>query len=191
MAFAVAMNEWLTVTTSSPLDTPHAASARCSAVVQLDTAQACGAPTAAANSRSNAATSGPCVTQPERIARRAASASRSSSSGRATGIVVAVVTLRTRSARHHFTSRDSPSSSVTDAEKPSMLFAFSVEASRLGTGFTLRSGPYSGATRTPITRPSAAARSLRLVSTPVATLNTSSDTSDANANTFARATSST
>src|SRR6187200_892782 len=98
---------------------------------------------------------------------------------------------RTRSARHHFTSRDSPSSSVTDAERPSMLFAFSVEASRLGTGFTLRSGPYSGATRTPIARPSAAARSLRLVSMPVATLNTSSDTSDANANTFARAASST
>src|SRR6187402_641582 len=86
MALAVAMNEWLTVTTSSPGPTPRATSARCSAVVQLDTAQACGAPTAAANSRSKAATSGPCVTQPERIARRAASASRSSSQGRATGI---------------------------------------------------------------------------------------------------------
>src|SRR5678816_4847117 len=68
IAFAVAMNEWLTVTTSSPGPTPTASSARCSAVVQLDTAQACGAPTAAANSRSNAATSGPCVTHPDKIA---------------------------------------------------------------------------------------------------------------------------
>ena len=88
IAFAVAMNEWLTVITSSPTPTPSASSARCSAVVQLDTAHACSAPTAAANSRSNAATSGPCVTQPERIARRAASASRSSIQGRATGIIV-------------------------------------------------------------------------------------------------------
>ena len=40
-------------------DAKRPRSARCSAVVQLDTAQACGAPTAAANSRSNAATSGP------------------------------------------------------------------------------------------------------------------------------------
>src|SRR5690606_28821408 len=39
-----------------------------------------------ANSRSNAATSGPCVTQPERIGRRAASTSRSSSQGRITGM---------------------------------------------------------------------------------------------------------
>ena len=59
MALAVAMNEWLTVMTSSPGPTPTASSARCSAVVQFDTAQACGAPTNAANSRSNAATSGP------------------------------------------------------------------------------------------------------------------------------------
>ena len=49
------MNEWLTVITSSPGPTPTASRARCSAVVQLETAQACGAPTAAANSRSNAA----------------------------------------------------------------------------------------------------------------------------------------
>src|SRR5262249_52777681 len=40
-----------------------------------------------ANSRSNAATSGPCVTHPERIVRRAASASRSPIHGLATGIV--------------------------------------------------------------------------------------------------------
>ena len=39
------MNEWLTVMTSSPGPTPSASSARCSAVVQFDTAQACGAPT--------------------------------------------------------------------------------------------------------------------------------------------------
>src|SRR5688572_24679306 len=38
------MNEWLTVTTSSPGRTPAASSAKCSAVVQLETAHACGAP---------------------------------------------------------------------------------------------------------------------------------------------------
>ena len=37
---AVAMNEWLTVMTSSPARTPTASSPRCSAVVPLDTAQA-------------------------------------------------------------------------------------------------------------------------------------------------------
>src|SRR5215468_9927242 len=74
MLLAVAMNEWLTVTTSSPRPTPAARRAKCSPTVQLDTAHACLAPTAAANSASNAATSGPCVTQPERSGRRAASA---------------------------------------------------------------------------------------------------------------------
>ena len=39
-----------------------------------------------ANSRSNAATSGPCVTQPDRITRRTASTSRSSRIGLAIGI---------------------------------------------------------------------------------------------------------
>src|SRR5512138_3603318 len=81
------MNEWLTVTTSSPGRTPAATRARCSAVVQLDTAHACGAPTNAANSRSKAATSGPCVTQPDRIARPAAWTSASSMRGFATGII--------------------------------------------------------------------------------------------------------
>ena len=65
IALAVAMNEWLAVITSSPGPTPTASSARCSAVVQLLTAQAWSAPTKAANSCSKAATSGPCVTQPE------------------------------------------------------------------------------------------------------------------------------
>ena len=87
MLLAVAMNEWLTVMTSSPGPTPAASSARCSAVVQLETAQACGAPTSAANSRSKAATSGPCVIQPLRIARRAASASASPITGLAIGIM--------------------------------------------------------------------------------------------------------
>src|SRR5688572_7180387 len=96
MAFAVAMNEWLTVTTSSPGPTPDAASARCSAVVQLDTAHAWVAPTAVANSRSNAATSGPCVIQPERMDRRAASASRSSIQVRAIGIITAGTVISTR-----------------------------------------------------------------------------------------------
>jgi hypothetical protein len=94
IALAVAMNEWLTVTTSSPGAIPSAVSARWSAVVQLDTAHACGAATAWANSRSNAATSGPCVTQPDRMARRAASASSSPSHGRATGIARVVDVMR-------------------------------------------------------------------------------------------------
>src|SRR5512144_146519 len=67
--------------TSSPGPTPTASSARCRAVVQLETAQAYGAPTAAANSFSKAATSGPCVTHPERMGRRAASASASPITG--------------------------------------------------------------------------------------------------------------
>src|SRR5207244_3058958 len=79
--------EWLTVMTSSPGPTPTASRARCSAVVQLETAQACGAPTKAANSSSNAATCGPCVTQPDRIASRAAAASSSPRLGRAIGII--------------------------------------------------------------------------------------------------------
>src|SRR5574342_378127 len=87
MTLAVAMKEWLTVTTSSPGRTPTASSARCSAVVPLETAQAWRAPTYAANSRSKAATSGPCVTQPERMARPAAWTSASSMSGFATGII--------------------------------------------------------------------------------------------------------
>jgi hypothetical protein len=37
---AVAMKLWLTVMTSSPGTTPATSSARCSAVVQLETAQA-------------------------------------------------------------------------------------------------------------------------------------------------------
>src|SRR5262245_16227499 len=76
--------------TSSPAPTPRATRATWSAVVQLDTAHACGAPTSAANSRSNAATSGPCVTHPERMARAAAATSASSSAGRAIGIIGSV-----------------------------------------------------------------------------------------------------
>jgi hypothetical protein len=40
MLLAVATNEWLTVTTSFSGPTPLTRSARCSAVVQFDTAQA-------------------------------------------------------------------------------------------------------------------------------------------------------
>src|SRR5258706_16216685 len=98
MLLAVAMYEWLTVITSSPGPISTAIRARWSALVQLDTAHACDAPTDAANSRSKAATSGPCVTQPDRIARDAASASRSSIHGRATGIIVFTVIDSARSA---------------------------------------------------------------------------------------------
>src|SRR4029078_3848068 len=58
----------------------------CSAVVQFDTAQANGAPTNAANSRSNAATSGPCVSHPVVSGPRTASISACPSVGRAIGI---------------------------------------------------------------------------------------------------------
>src|SRR4051795_5872710 len=83
---AVAMNEWLAVMTSSPGEISKAVSARCKAVVQLDTAHAKGALTSAANSRSNAATCGPCETQPDSTAFRAASASSLARTGIAIGI---------------------------------------------------------------------------------------------------------
>src|SRR3954453_19838845 len=85
MLFAVAIYEWLTVITSSPGRTPTASSARWRAVVPLETAHACVAPTNSANSRSKAATSGPCVTQPDKIALPAAETSCSPRCGRATG----------------------------------------------------------------------------------------------------------
>src|SRR4051794_16192651 len=86
MQLAVAINEWLAVITSSPGEILSAVNARCKAVVQLDTAHAKGAPTKAANSRSNAATWGPCDTQPDSTASRAASASSFSRTGIAIGI---------------------------------------------------------------------------------------------------------
>src|SRR6266853_3611091 len=65
---------------------PRVSHARCRAVVQFATAQACLAPTYSANSLSNAATSGPWVTQPERIGRPAAWASSAPRHGLAIGI---------------------------------------------------------------------------------------------------------
>jgi hypothetical protein len=56
-------------------------SASSMAAVQEETATACGAPTQSANSRSNATTSGPVVTQPEASTRAAAS--------RASGVISA------------------------------------------------------------------------------------------------------
>src|ERR1700754_775580 len=74
--------------TSSPCPTPAARRARCRPVVQLETAVACSAPTYSANSFSNAATSGPCVIQPDRMTREAASASRWSITGLMIGIML-------------------------------------------------------------------------------------------------------
>ena len=88
-ALAVAMKLWLTVATSSPGRTPATRRQSSSATVQLDTATAQGAPTAAANSRSKAATSGPWATQPERMTRAAASISASPSASRTMGICMA------------------------------------------------------------------------------------------------------
>src|SRR5690348_14237012 len=73
--------------TSSPGPAPAASRARCSAVVQLETAHAYGAPTREANSDSNAATSGPCVTQPARIGLPAASASARPMNGLVMGMI--------------------------------------------------------------------------------------------------------
>src|SRR5262249_4888074 len=67
-------------------------------------------------------------------------------------------------ARHHSTSRARPSSSPTRARNPSKRSASETSARRRGTGFTLRSGPYSGRSVEPIAASSAAARSFRLVS---------------------------
>src|SRR5512138_3578069 len=108
MAFAVAMNEWLTVITSSPAPMPNATRATCNAVVQLETAQACDAPTASANSCSNAATSGPCVIQPERMTRLAAAASCSSIHGRATGMIVFTELPATVITNHEPTTNHQP-----------------------------------------------------------------------------------
>ena len=70
-----------------PALTPAASSARCSPVVQLETATAYAAPTCSANSFSKAATSGPCVIQPDMMTRAAACASRSSITGLMIGII--------------------------------------------------------------------------------------------------------
>src|SRR4051812_29979960 len=80
-ALAVAMNEKDGTTTSSPACTPATRRARCSAVVQLDTATAYSAPIRSANDRSNSATFGPCATQPEAITSVTAAASASPSQG--------------------------------------------------------------------------------------------------------------
>ena len=87
-ALAVAMKLWLAVTTSSPRPTPRARRQSSSAAVQLETATAWGAPTALASSLSNAATSGPCATQPERMTADTASTSASPNSGRTIGICI-------------------------------------------------------------------------------------------------------
>ena len=79
------MKLWLTVTTRSPGPTSSTRKANSSAAVPLEAATAWGAPTVAANSVSKAATSGPCITQPERTTRAAASASSAPRSGRTMG----------------------------------------------------------------------------------------------------------
>ena len=86
---ADATNENGLVTTSSPSLTPTARSARCSPAVPLDTALACGAPTRAANARSNSGTRGPSESCPERSTSSTARSSASPSTGRASGIVLA------------------------------------------------------------------------------------------------------
>src|SRR5665213_717161 len=92
--------------------------------------------------------------------------------------------------RHQETRRCKPSSRPTVDLNPSLSSALVTSASRRETGLTFRSGPYSGTRFDPITRSNAVASSLRLVSVPLATLNTSSLMSDWSARTLARAISS-
>src|SRR5664280_1035336 len=80
-AFVVAMNENDGTTTSSPGPIPATCSARCSAVVQDDTATAYGDCMRAANVSSNSLTRGPCATQPERRTSVTAATSSSPSHG--------------------------------------------------------------------------------------------------------------
>src|SRR5215813_2179209 len=87
------MKEWLTVITSSPGCTPAINKARCNAVVQLDTAQAYGAPTYAAKRRSNSATFGPCVIHPDKMTSRTAAASSSPMDGLVMGLMHASFAL--------------------------------------------------------------------------------------------------
>src|SRR5713101_3988842 len=79
MALAVAMNERLGHSTSSPGLMPAAKKAKCRAVVQDETATA--------NLRSNSATQGPWLTQPLLSTSRTAFSSFSPKDGRAMGMV--------------------------------------------------------------------------------------------------------
>src|SRR5271169_3201685 len=88
MQLAVAMNERLGQSTSSPAFTPPATSARCRAVVHEETAAAWAAPTYSANLRSNSATRGPWLIQPLLSASSTAPSSCHPREGRATGIVL-------------------------------------------------------------------------------------------------------
>src|SRR5713101_7822090 len=87
MALAVAMNERLGHSTSSPGLMPAAKKAKCRAVVQDETATAWAAPTYSANLRSNSATQGPWLTQPLLSTSRTAFSSFSPKDGRAMGMV--------------------------------------------------------------------------------------------------------
>ncbi len=85
-ALVVAMNDSDGTTTSSPGPTPASTSARCSPVVQLETATPSAARTLAANADSNAATRGPWATHPLRNTSVTALTSASPSTGRMIGI---------------------------------------------------------------------------------------------------------
>ena len=109
-----------------------------------------------------------------------------------TGLMIGIIGIAAPVARA--TTRPaaaSPRRRSTVASKPSISSALRVSASRRGTGLTLRSGPYSGAQVGAHHAQQRRGESIRLVSVPLATLNTSSLTSDCSARMFARATSST
>ncbi len=87
------MNDSDGTTTSSPAPTPASRRARCSPVVQLDTATASVVPVRVENAASNSLTRGPWATHPDATAAAAASASSAPSSGFITGIIEVIVTL--------------------------------------------------------------------------------------------------
>ena len=84
-AFAEAAKENDGTTTSSPRPIPSARKVSCSAEVPEFTAMQWRPATMSANSASNAATSGPCTTDPLRNTRTAAAISSSPITGRAAG----------------------------------------------------------------------------------------------------------
>ena len=196
-AFAVAMNDSDGTITSSPGPTPEAYSARCSAVVQFVVAIAWRAPTRAANACSKACTRGPCETQPDSITAASASASPPKNFGFANGTFITrsspasarpARSGRRRGARP--TTRRAGSGPPRARPRPRSRAASRaalVSASRRGTLLTPRSGPCATARSEPMTRSSIDASPSRLVSVPLATLNTASVASLRAASRFARA----
>ena len=174
------MNEWLTVITSSPGPTPTPCSARCRAVVQFDTAQACaGARRRRRTLARRPATSGPASPSPTGSPRR-----------RGVRLLLAQHRAWRSGSRMRRRSRStSPPAPVPppldQAAQPLLqgdlgheaelaLRPRVVSASRRGTGLTFRSGWNSGSRSAPVTSLQRCRQLVEAVSVPLATLYTSS-----------------